>query len=180
MKEDKWGPIEELLEGLTVEDFKYGEDDYMEEEIIAYFLIKAAFHCNTRPYLHYDFNKGKDEDGNYPLCEKPEKPTIVIYVHCNDLFMWGCADSEEIKRSELPGLLEMYFKDKTWGIDKWVCRKRNERPQAPIRKMMKEKGSWEDWMDNLEENYDETDKYKEYCKENQKKYDKLKKEGKIT
>lgn len=60
---------------------------------------------------------------------------VTMEVNCNDLFYWGCADSEDITIEELPALARE-------GSTLWCCKKRNLRPQVPIVKRMKESGEW--------------------------------------
>jgi len=49
-------------------------------------------------------------------------------------------------------LYKAWHSDKKWGVDKWCCVKRNEKPQKPIVLAMKNEGSWDDAMDNLPDN----------------------------
>jgi len=57
--------------------------------------------------------------------------TIKLYVNCNDVFWWACADSEEIKPEEIKGLQECVELSKAYGTILWACRKRGMRPQSP-------------------------------------------------
>lgn len=134
--------IEELFDYLTLEEVSgevCGKKYYDEDTILCYLLMKEYVFLTTRPYL----------------CHGDKMPmTTVVSVNCNDLFVWGCADAEEITKGELPELFKM-IREGSYGLEKWACKKRNTRPQQPIRELMKELGHWEDWMDNLEPNYDE-------------------------
>lgn len=78
-----------------------------------------------------------------------EEKTIMLFVLCNDLFYWGCADAEPISPEELEIFYTAWLNDKRWGTQKWVCRKRSLRPQVPIVKSMKEAGVWDDAMELL-------------------------------
>jgi len=56
---------------------------------------------------------------------------IGLYVNCNDLFYWACADSEEIEPNELQDLFKCYEKSKSFGGFLWACKKTGMRPQTP-------------------------------------------------
>ena len=75
-----------------------------------------------------------------------------LYVNCNDVFVWACADGEPLSILDIPVLFEEYEKDPRWGSTKWVCKKRNEKPQVPIEKMMKDEGLWTEEMEALPDN----------------------------
>ena len=75
---------------------------------------------------------------------------IEIHMNCNDVFMWACSDMEEVTFDELENFAEM---SKTpWGAIKWVCIKRNEKPQYPMIWDMSQDGEWDDVMENLPDN----------------------------
>jgi hypothetical protein len=73
-------------------------------------------------------------------------------VMCNDIFAWGCADAEYIDDEEFDNLYAMWYNDMEWGGARWCCIKRNEKPQLPVVKLMKEAGSWDDVLEALPEN----------------------------
>lgn len=79
--------------------------------------------------------------------------TTVIFAICNDVFMWGCADAEAILNDELKPLFMMWHENNTWGPVRWICIKRNEKPQGPIVRDMKAAGVWDDVLEALPENY---------------------------
>jgi len=72
--------------------------------------------------------------------EKEDKPwkkgAISHHVNCNDIFAWGCADSEDIIFDEVSELYETWKKDKIWGAAVWCIKKRKARPQPPVEKDM--------------------------------------------
>ncbi len=71
---------------------------------------------------------------------------ITVHVNCNDIFAWGCADSEDITYDELEDLYNMYKKDPYWGPGAWCIKKRKQMPQKPVEKYIRDEGIW-----NLEE-----------------------------
>ena len=81
-----------------------------------------------------------------------EKPTVALSVICSDIFAWGCCDDEELLSKEIPALYQQHSADKKWGAIKWCCIRRNQKPQAPVIRGMKQDGIWDDTMENLLEN----------------------------
>lgn len=109
------------------------------EEKLARLLKKGYLFCNTRETV---------------FMGKPAGTIIVLYVLCNDLFYWGCADAENITHREIDDLYKMAFnkKYKGWGCDIWCCKKRNMKPQQPVIEKMKSDGVWDDELENLPKN----------------------------
>lgn len=64
----------------------------------------------------------------------PEDAQKAIYfgVNCNDVFAWGCADSEELQYHEIKPLYKLWKKDPYWGPAIWCMTKRKEMPQRPV------------------------------------------------
>lgn len=94
------------------------EDFFDEEKAIAELLNAGVLFANCRKYV----------------CEitgKVEKPTIVLFVLCNDLFMWACADAETVTLDELPALYQAWKQNNVWGSSLWCIRKRKQRPHVP-------------------------------------------------
>lgn len=117
---------------------------WVEENILAYLLREDVVFMNFRDY-HLK-TKNFEHNGS----------TIVIFQNCSDVFMWGCADGEDIETEEQLILLYLlYIDNKQWGNMKWACMRRNMQPQAPIRRDMKKTGYWDDVLENLGKNPDE-------------------------
>jgi len=122
------------------------EKEYFDDELALSVLLKdGILFCNSREYY---YNGKKDGE------------TIVLFVICNDVFAWGCADAEDLLTSEIENLYNLHMKDKKCGAIKWCCIKRNEKPQYPMVKWMEENGSWDEVLENLPENY-----YDKMCRE---------------
>lgn len=94
-----------------------------------------------------------DEGVLVPGCGKSNegKPVMCLVVFCSDVFAWGCSDCEEITLDEIPDLFELCQegKDIGCGAIQWVCKKRNQQPQAPMVKHMKERGGWTEELEKL-------------------------------
>ncbi|GAB4003070.1 hypothetical protein GCM10028807_62760 [Spirosoma daeguense] len=84
--------------------------------------------------------------------------TTGIYVLCNDVFAWACSDLEPIisndneAPSEIIDLYKLHKENIKYGWIKWVCLKRNEQPQGPLKKYMQDAGYWNDQLEALPEN----------------------------
>lgn len=83
---------------------------------------------------------------NYLILDKDENK-FCLAVNCNDVFMWGSADAEDCTLDDLPTLLKA--STEKFGLDKWCCHKRNQRPQEPVIKLMKDAGVWDESMEAL-------------------------------
>ncbi len=117
-----------------------GKEECNEELALSILLKNDMLFCNERQYTEYN---DKAILGS----------TIVLFVICNDIFAWGCADAEDLPLSELPNLYKMWEKDPKWGTAKWCCFRRKEKPQGPVAEAMKKHGSWDDELEKLPENY---------------------------
>ncbi len=118
-----------------------GEESYDEDLAIATLLKESILFCNGRN--HSCEISGVKYEGN----------TTVLFVNCNDIFAWGCADAEDLPYKEIINLYKFWRKDRKWGAAKWCCKIRNQQPQAPVKKDMIKEGSWDEPMEKLPENY---------------------------
>ena len=67
--------------------------------------------------------------------ESDKNPSL--WILCNDLFFWACADGEDFELSDLPDLEKALLDSPTHGDLLWCCRKRKMRPQKPYYKYIK-------------------------------------------
>lgn len=103
------------------------DDDFGEIEYhLAHLLINSVIFCNNG---HWKKDWPKDH--------------ITVHVNCNDVFAWGCADSEDITNDEVIELYKMWRKDPTWGPAIWCIKKRNLMPQKPVYDAIKKEGIWD-------------------------------------
>ncbi|MCK9458540.1 MAG: hypothetical protein M0R80_02790 [Proteobacteria bacterium] len=75
---------------------------------------------------------------------------VNIHINCSDVFAWACADSEPLMFDDLAAIYKI--KNEKWGIVKWCCKKRNQKPQKPVERDMKIDGAWDAEMEALPEN----------------------------
>ncbi len=79
----------------------------------------------------------------------PSGQPTTLWVNCNDLFYWACADAEEATLEELPALAAEIERNALWGSSIWACKHRGEPPQEPVVRRMKEAGVWSDELQKL-------------------------------
>lgn len=135
-----------------------GEEYFNQELALSILLEEEILFANSFPFSY-------KKDG------KSEGETIVLFVNCNDIFAWACAEGETLSYNEVKDLYKMWEKDKKWGSSKWCCIKRNEKPQGPVANAMKKDGSWDETMEKLPDNY--------YDKKSREIYEQKLKENKI-
>lgn len=75
-----------------------------------------------------------------------------LFVNCNDIFAWACSDAELLLYEDIQSLYDAWSADPIWGPAKWCAVKRNQKPQDPVVKAMKEAGAWDETMEALGEN----------------------------
>ena len=110
------------------------------ETALAVLLAEDEVFCNHREYTDGGETAGK---------------TTVVFVICNDLFAWACADAMDLPYNEIGNV---YRASKTkWGISKWCCKQRNQKPQPPIIRDMKKDGVWDDEMEALPDNWEDAE-----------------------
>lgn len=137
--------------------FDIGGKEYCNESFcLSRLLADEVLFCNERDYLEIEFIS--DEKGVIKG-SRPGKEvggsTTLLYVNCNDIFAWGCADAEDLPTSEIGNLYKMHIADPSWGSAKWCCIRRNTKPQDPVIKYMKEAGVWDEKMEALGASWDE-------------------------
>lgn len=111
-----------------------GEEVCQEEPALAQLLAAGELFANGRKYLE---------------CGEPADETTVLFVQCNDIFAWGCADAESLPFDEIGNLYRMWHADKSWGTAKWCALRRKQQPQGPVIQRMKQDGSWDEMMESL-------------------------------
>ncbi len=91
-----------------------------------------------------------------------------LIVNCSDVFAWACSDGEKIENEkEAEEVYKWCMKYPSYGGVIWCCIKRNEKPQAPYAKLMKDNNEWDIALDNLAENKYDAYLKKEYGEKNQ-------------
>lgn len=109
-------------------------------------LIDGVLFCNSREFVEPKIFANDSNAG------KTREATVVLFVICNDVFAWGCADAESFTTADIEPLYRAHIANKTWGSTIWCLKKRNEQPQLPVKKAMQKDGAWSDDLDALSEN----------------------------
>lgn len=141
MSEIKW-----TLEPRNIEwDMDWGNDPtkfngkvgheliFEEEAALAHLLMNEVVFLNSHWW-----------EKEWP--EAARKQTS-INVNCNDVFAWGCADAESMLHDDIENLYRMWRKDPEWGSAVWCMIRRNQMPQKPVEKRIRDAGIWD--LDSL-------------------------------
>lgn len=123
-----------------------GQQTFFDPEMaISYLLKNQVLFSNYRKYEAYENSFSR---------------TCVLFVNCNDIFAWGCADAEDLPSEEaLEALYKLCVQYPTWGSAIWCCQRRKMQPQRPVAEYMKKANEWPaEIMDSLEKN-----SYDAYC-----------------
>ena len=122
---------------ITGPELSYQDKDgesvqfFDETSALAELLAAEVLFCNTGTF------NGKD--------------TVVLFINCNDLFAWGCADGEEFTSDEIEPLWRAWHADGGRGVEQWVCLRRKMRPQYCVIQEWKRDGKWTAALDALPE-----------------------------
>ena len=70
-----------------------GSAELSRDAFLSILLRDGILFANTRKFVEYDDKTSKEA-------------TIVLFVICNDVFAWACADSESLTVEDLPELID--------------------------------------------------------------------------
>src|SRR2546430_1807368 len=103
---------------FKIEDKEYCNDG----KALSILLAESILFANSRHYIEWDkWVPDESRLGKYKHLDtyKVQDETVVLFVNCNDLFWWACADAESITLDEIPTLFRAWRNDKSWGVSKW-------------------------------------------------------------
>jgi hypothetical protein len=112
-------------EDVKIPAWMLAKQDY-EEYRLAFLLLEDVIFTNEGKWMY-----GWD------------KEYTTLHVNCNDVFAWGCADAEDILRTEINELYEMHAKHPQWASAVWCIKKRQEWPQKPVEDAIRKDGFWD-------------------------------------
>lgn len=124
-------------------------EEITEEEALAILLADELIFGNGRRFWQPQWELDPENPGRLRDTGKGalEGPTTALFVNCNDVFAWGCADAEALPYDEI---LPLYRASrKNWGATKWCCLRRKQRPQAPVEADMRRAGAWDEELEAL-------------------------------
>lgn len=128
---DKIKELECVIEDLTPEPyFDFDESMVFEEDqVIALFLQTGIIFSNS----YWSMKHWPEE----------ARTKTALFVICNDIFAWACADAEEIDYDEFETLYAYYKKDDNFGSSVWCIKKRGIMPQKPVYEAIMREGIWD-------------------------------------
>lgn len=125
-------------------------DTFDSSGAIAQLIREARVFHNYRRYVVNDFGWEPPPPGTERISEHP---TMEVFLNCSDVFAWGASDAEQIRsESDLKRLVAHLRRDPIYGALKWACQTRNEQPQAPWVRRLKEVDAWTPLLDRLPPN----------------------------
>lgn len=71
------------------------------------------------------------------------RKTLVVYATCNDVFVWGCADAEDVSYDDINDLFDHWQRDPRWGVAVWCIKRRGLMPQPPVERTIRCGGIWD-------------------------------------
>lgn len=116
---------------------------------LAHLIMNEVVYINSHWWKHYDLEqdpetkKIKSVPSQNPEWSAKDSELISVHVECNDVFAWGSADAEDLPYKEIKKLYQMWKKDPTWGSAIWCMQRRNQMPQGPVEKRIREAGIWD-------------------------------------
>lgn len=114
-----------------------------EEEALSILLREGVLFANSARYWSPEWEADPDDPGRLKDSGRGELtgPTVVLFVNCNDLFGWG-ADAESLPYDEVGNLYRAWASG-PWGVARWCCLRRRQRPQARVEACMRQAGVWD-------------------------------------
>lgn len=71
------------------------------------------------------------------------KRATALCVNCNDIFVWGCADGEDMFYADIADVYAHWRKDSDWGSSVWCIKRRKKMPQKPVENMIRKAAIWD-------------------------------------
>lgn len=88
------------------------------------------------------------DSGPFFNTSTPDRNAVCVYINCNDLFYWGCADSEPLPHDKIEEAWRGW-KAGDCSLNKIACVQRGMQPQNPIVEQMKKDGEWDNGFEAL-------------------------------
>lgn len=113
---------------------------------LAHLLLNEVVFLNSNWWMHFETDIKDSKWALKPRSDarwtKEESRMISVNVNCNDVFAWGCADSETLPYDQIKTLYQMWKKDPEWGPAVWCMIQRKFMPQKPVEDAIRKAGIW--------------------------------------
>lgn len=76
------------------------------------------------------------------------KKRTCLCLNTGDVFVWGCADAEELNYGDIRDVYDHWKKDPRYGTAVWACKKNKLMPQKPLYRDIQSAGIWD--LDTME------------------------------
>jgi hypothetical protein len=123
---------------------------FEEEAALAHLLMNQVVFLNSHWYKFSEIGETRSDGKGFEIVDradarwtKEESELISVSVNCNDVFAWGCSDSDPLPHSEIKPLYQMWRKDPRHGAEIWCIIKRKHMPQRPVEKSIRSGGVWD-------------------------------------
>lgn len=126
---------------------KTGKEMMFEKEIaLAHLLLNEVVFINSNWWMYFETDIKDHKWALKPRSDarwtEEESKTISVNVICNDVFAWGCSESETLPHDEIKNLYRMWKKDSQWGPAVWCMIQRGQMPQKPVEDAIRKAGIW--------------------------------------
>lgn len=137
--------------------------DLAVSQLLALSILSIGSLWHTRYEIDYG-SEGvaySDENGKFPFKIKDDpidediSKLAILNVNCNDVLMWGAADSESLNFDDIRSLYDHVMYDSTYGSTIWFCKRVKMMPQKPIADQIRKAGKWN--LDDLQLDKNPTD-----------------------
>lgn len=154
----KIGPV------INTSGFAHRQDDLSlvlsdEIEFCFYYMYDGVANPNKPDMLSYLMAR------EIVSCWKDwtDNDRLKLMVNSSDTFAWGCSDADEIDLTEIQCLFDLVW-NYMHGDIIWLCLKRDEQPQRPMKEILVNSNSWIPELAKLKPNF-----YDAWCEEKYRK-----------
>jgi hypothetical protein len=114
------------------------------EQMIKFLLEKQVIFIDEMEYL-IAFNFTEDQ------CSRTYEKVLTLFVDCNDILNYASYSNPQISSfDDLINLYDFCYKEPSWGVTKWYCKKMQKQPLPQLKKLMIEEKVWEPWLEELQ------------------------------
>lgn len=115
-----------------------GEYDFDDELAIGEMLAEGTVFLGGKAGPFFECEDDADRGGH-----------AALWINCNDLWMWACADAEPLCEEDVEPLYIATCCPRRFSIIRWTCLRFQRPPMPEIIADMKTAGVWDEEMENL-------------------------------